>query len=164
LQRINALRINCLGTSGCQQLLECQETVPSQVAQLLAVGLLERIVEAGQQLEAVGGDLGHDHSAVLCGFPRTRDQAAFDQAVEKAGDIGVASDHSAGNFAAGQAVWRPAEDAEDVVLRGRQVFGLENLSGAAGEQVAGAEEVEEGEFFEAGGTALFVCGLGAGFH
>jgi hypothetical protein len=46
----------------------------------------------------------------------TTDEAALFEAVEEAGDIGIAGDHAVRDFAAEQAFWRSPQNAQDVVL------------------------------------------------
>src|SRR6266566_8224910 len=69
------------GTAGVQQLGERPESLLSELAQLLAMDLLYRRVEPGQEFESRRRDLGHYHSPIL-GFPAARDQLALFQAIE----------------------------------------------------------------------------------
>src|SRR6266550_891054 len=65
---ISAKKINSAATARLQKFAERPKTLPPQVPQLLAMGLLHRCIEHGKQFEAFRGDTGHYHSPVL-GFP-----------------------------------------------------------------------------------------------
>lgn len=103
-------------------------------------------IEACEKLQARRSNAGH-HRAAVFDFTGSRDEVALFEAVEKAGDVWIACDHAIGYFSAGEAFGRATQDAEDVVLGGREVFGFEDMVEAAGEHVRGAEEVEERGFF-----------------
>ena len=85
------------------------------------------------------------------------DQAAGFEAVEQAGHVRVAGDHPVADLAAGDALRRrvrvpavaaagarAAEDAEHVVLRGRDAVRLEQLGQVAHQHVRGPHHREEG--------------------
>jgi len=115
------------GTAGgLQEAAQCPKPFPPQVAQLLTVGFFNRCIETGEKFESTRRNPGHHHSPVS-GFSVPRDQAALLQAVQKTRNVGISCNHAIGNLAAGQAIRRSPKDAEDVVLVGREVFGLENL-------------------------------------
>src|SRR6266436_1136454 len=115
-----------VGTGGRQELRKRPQPVSSQVPQLLAVGLLNRLIQTRQKLESLGSDLSNYGSAVL-GVTKTRDQATFFHAVEQARDIWIPSNHAAGNFSARQAVRRSPQNAEHVVLCRRDILRFQDL-------------------------------------
>src|SRR5580692_11279229 len=146
------------GARNPQQISKFPKPFPAQVAQLLAVGLLDRFIQLAQNLESVRLDLRHNHPTVLC-FPPARDQTTFFQPVQQSGDVGVSRNHAARYLAAGQAVRRPAQDAEHVVLRRRKVLGLEKQGQAPRQHVRSAQQVEECSFLSTGRAPPFVSGL-----
>src|SRR6266481_5669780 len=115
-----------VGTGGGQELRKRPQPASSQVPQLLAVDLLNRLIQTGQKLESLGRDLSDYCSAVL-GVTETRDQATFFQAVEQARDIWIPSNHAAGNFSARQAVRRSPQNAQHVVLCRRDILRFQDL-------------------------------------
>src|SRR5580704_8190939 len=121
------------------------------------MGFLNRCVEAGQNLEAVGSDPDHYHAAVP-GFAAARNQAALFQSVKQARDVRIAGNHAGSNFAARKALWSSAQDAQHVVLRRRQILGLENQNQAAGEHVGGARQIQKSGLLRTLGTTSFVAG------
>lgn len=121
-----------------QQLGECPEPLPSQVAELPAMGFLHWFIEAGQEFESGRRDPGRHHSPVP-GFPAASDQAAPFQAVEKASDVRIPRNHAVGNLATGEPFDRSAQDAEHIILRHGKVLGLENRDQAAGQHVGRAQ-------------------------
>ena len=123
-----------------QQFGQRPQTFSPQMAQLLAVRFLHRLVEPAQKLESVRSDPRHHHSAIF-GFPAARDKIPLFQPVKKARDVGIASNHAAGNLAAGKAIRRAPEDPQHVVLVAREVVRLENRSDAAPKQVRRAQQV-----------------------
>jgi len=129
------------GAGGLEQGGQGAESPATQVAQLAAMDIADRAVHAGQQPCAVLGDAGQNHAAIWI-LAAARDELAALQAVKKAGDVRVAGDHAAGDFAAGKALGCTAQDAENVVLGGGELLGLEQLRDAAGECVGGAQEFE----------------------
>lgn len=110
------------------------------------MAVLDWLIELREQFQAGRRDASH-HRAAVFDFTGSRDEVALFEAVEKAGYVGVACDHAVGYFSAGEAFGRAAQDAEDVVLSGREVFSFEDVVEAAGEHVRGAEEIEERGFF-----------------
>src|SRR5256885_14964542 len=88
-----------LGTARVQQFSERPKPLPSQVPQLLAMGLFHWRIEPGQRLEPFRSDPGHYHSPVL-GFPAARNQLPLFQAVEQPGNVRIPRNHAAGNLAA----------------------------------------------------------------
>ena len=97
-------------------------------------------LEAAQKLESVWADPGHHHSAIF-GFPAARDKIPLFQSVKKARDVRIASNHSTGDLAAGEAIRRAPEDPQHVVLIAREVVRLKNCSDAAPKQVRRAQQV-----------------------
>src|SRR6266436_6076386 len=135
-----------IGTGSGQELRKRPQPVSSQVPQLLAVDLLNRLIQTGQKLESLGSDLSNYCSAVL-GVTETRDQATFFQAVEQARDIRIPSNHAAGNFSARQAVRRSPQNAEHVVLCRRDILRFQNLGQTSRQQVTGTQQVHERSLF-----------------
>ena len=111
-----------------------------------ADGIANRLFERAQQGGGFGGEVGADHAAIG-GGAGALDEAALFHSVEKARHIGVASDHTGGDFAAGESGGAGAgEDAEDVVLGVGEAKWVEGFLDAAEEPAGGALEVEEGLF------------------
>src|SRR4029077_6148160 len=106
--------------------------------------------------ESIGGNARLNHAAVLR-LPSASDQPSGFQAIKQASDVGIPRDEPATDPAAGQAILSGAsKDAQDVVLRGGEVVGLEQDFGAAGEGLGGAHQADKDAFLERG--------LGAGFR
>lgn len=121
----------------------------AEMAELAAVEFADGRAEAREQREARSCNTNKDFAAIGI-FTAAADETSFFEAVEKAGDVGVAGDHAAGDLATEQAFVGAAQDAQDVVLiRGEVVF-FEEQGGAAGEQVSGAHEFDENGFLRAG--------------
>jgi hypothetical protein len=110
------------------------------------VEIADRLIEALEQAEALRSN-ADEHFTAVGVLATSTDEAALFEAVEKAGDIRVAADHSHRDFAAEQAIGGAAQDTENVVLVGREVVLHEELGGAAGKQVDGAGELNEDGFF-----------------
>src|SRR5579872_2410831 len=117
-------------------------------------------IEFPQELQSLRGDARENHAAVF-GFAAPRDQRALFEAVEQAGDVGVAGDHTLGNLAARQTFGRASQDAENVVLDRGHVAGPEDLLDVAGEQLRRTHQANEGVFF---GTSEAADGFGGMFH
>lgn len=108
----------------------------------------DRFIELGKQLQAFAGDARGNHAAVG-GVAGTGGEAAFFQAIEETGDVGIASDHAVANFAAGKAAWTgSAEDAKDVVLDWGKLEGTEEFGFLLQERIRSTKEIEEGLLFE----------------
>jgi hypothetical protein len=101
------------------------------------VEVADRLIEALEQAEAPRSNADQDFPAVGILTTATNKAALFEP-VEEAGDIRVAADHSRRDFAAEQAIGGAAQDTQNVVLIGREVVLLEEVGGAAGQQVDGA--------------------------
>lgn len=133
-----------------------------EMGELFAVEFEEGGVDGGEECEAVGGDAGGDDAAVL-GVAGSGEQAAGFEAVEEAGDVGIAGDHvTADGFAGHALIAGAAEDAQEVVLDVGEVVGLEEFLEAAEEEVCGAQNVKEDFLFDAieGANASdFLCQL-----
>ena len=123
-----------------QQFGQRPQPFSPQMAELLAVRFLHRLVEAAQKLESIWADPGHHHSAIF-GFPAARDKIPLFQPVKKACDVRIAGNHTASNLAAREAIRRAPEDPQHVVLIARDIVGLENRSDAAPKQVRRAQQV-----------------------
>ena len=100
-------------------------------------------IEGAEQVKAGGGDLGADDAAVAA-VAVLEDEAAFFEAGEKTGDVGLCGDHAAADLGAGEASGDGStKDAEHVVLRGGDAPGAGAvLKGAVG-KVGGAHDVEQ---------------------
>jgi hypothetical protein len=133
---------------GGQQLAQRSEPVFPEMAQQLAVYLLNRFIQAIHQLEALGRDARQYHTPVAA-VSGPRKQAALFHAVEEPGDVGIPCDHAAGNLSAGKPLRRPSQDAQDVVLSLRKVFSLEDPERSSGQHVGSAEQVQECRLFRA---------------
>jgi hypothetical protein len=106
-------------------------------------GAIERIHE----LETGTGEAMDDYAAVRAGTIAEQ-KAAFFEAVHEAGDIGVAGYETAGNLFGTDAAGGAAEDAEDVVLSGRERVRLQQAADLLHEQAGGANDGEDGLLFE----------------
>jgi hypothetical protein len=135
-----------LGAGQTQQFCEDAEALAPEVPKLPAVGGLDGIIQAAKKLQTFGGDASPDGSPVF-GLATARDQSELFEAVKQAGDVGVPGNHSAGDFSTGQAFGRAAQDAEDVVLSGRDILGFENLNQPSRQEIGGAHKFEKGGFF-----------------
>lgn len=125
------------------------EVVGGDVGELLAVEGEEGVVEFFEESEAFGGDAGGDDAAIA-GIASAEDEAPGGEAVEEAGDVGVAGDHVFGDgFAGHTGVAGTSEDAEDVELDGGEAEGFEEFLESAEEEVSGAQDVEGDFLFEA---------------
>lgn len=124
--------------------------------ELAAVELFEGFIDGGEALEAGGGDPGADDAAVV-GLAVALEPALALDAVEQAGDVGLAGDHAFADFAAGEAGGAgAAQDAQDIILGGGDVEGPEEIGEGAIELIGGAEDLEEGLLLRGGdGLAQF---------
>jgi hypothetical protein len=145
-----------------KQFIQGPKPRPPQMAELPSVTLLYWFIETAQQFEAVRRDARHHHPPVPA-FAAAGDQTAPFQAVEKAGDVGIAGDHSAGDVAAGQSVGRTAQDAEHVVLVGGKVVLLEQCGQLAGQGVGRAQQLKEHRLLRTFPTT-FALGLICNLH
>src|SRR5229473_5698955 len=94
---------------------------------------LHWLIQFLQEPESFGGYARLNHAAVLR-FTSASDQSSGFQAIEQASGVGIPRDEPATDLAAGQALLSGAsQDAQDVVLRGGEVVGLEQDFAAAGE-------------------------------
>ena len=110
--------------------------------------VVDGLFERSKKLQSFAGDADGDDAAIR-GFAGAGSKSAFFEAVGEAGDVGIAGDHAAGDFAAGESVGAGStEDTEDVVLGGGDTEGIQKRSFFLEECVGGAEEIEEGFFFE----------------
>lgn len=74
------------------------------------------LIERGEQLHPLASDADSDNAAIGR-FARTGGETTLFQAVDEAGDVGVARDHTAADFTTGEPfLSRAAQDAESVVL------------------------------------------------
>jgi hypothetical protein len=113
------------------------------VGELAAVHVDNRLIEFLENAGSFGGESCGNDAAVL-GVAVAGDEVAGLEAVEEAGDVGVAGDEMfADAFAGHAAVAGAAEDAKDVVLGGGEVVGFEEFLETAGDVVGGADQVEE---------------------
>lgn len=103
----------------------------------------QRTVDPGQQLAAAPGDADLDYPPVVAGAP-ARDQALGLEAVQQPGHVGHRRDHPLADLTARQPLGvRTPEDAQGVVLSGRQAVGLEEPGVLPVEQRGAAQEVQE---------------------
>ncbi len=131
-----------------EQINQQFQVTRAQVAEYPFARLEDRAIEGGEEFETGGSDSGGNHPAVLR-VAGTLGEAALFEPVKQAGDIGVASDHAAGNLAAGEPVRTgAAKDAQHVVLGVGELLRIENGGMGALQSVSGAEEVEESLFLE----------------
>ena len=126
---------------------------------MAVVGLADGVVEVVKEGQSRGCDADKDFTAIWI-LAAAADEAALFEAVEEAGDIGIAGDHAAGDLAAEQAVGRAAQDAKDVVLVRGEVVAFQELGRCAGEEISGADEIDEDGFLGTGGG--FGCSRYAG--
>lgn len=147
--------------AGFKEMGEPAELLCLEVAELAAVEGADGLIEAGEKAEPFGGDAGEDAAAVGM-LAAAGDQPAFFEAIEQAGDIGVAGDHAGGDFPAQQAFGSAAQDTERVVLGRGKAMLAEKLRGTPREPVGGALDFDEKHFLGAGGAGR--AGLGAVAH
>ena len=131
---------------GFEEFDQLPEAVIAEMGQLPAMGGGEGVLQALDEFQSGGRDGGTDDAAIGFGAAPA-DEAAFFEAVEQAGDIGIAGEHAVGDFSAGQALkgaagLDAAEDSQDVVLRGREADGLKHFDGVADEHVGGPDDIE----------------------
>jgi hypothetical protein len=126
-----------------------REFLLGDVGQLFEMVIEDGFVEFLEELQAFGGDANGDDAAVA-GIALPGDRAAGFEAVEEAGDVGVARDHAFADFFAGEAVgFCEAEDSQDVVLCDGEFIGFKELIETAHEMVGGPHEAEEHFLLEA---------------
>jgi len=113
------------------------EAIALHVAELAAMGLVNRLIKLGEEGQASFGDGGADDAAIG-GLAMAGDQAAFFQAIQEAGHIGVAGNHAAGDFLASEAAGSDAaENAEDIILCCGEAEGFEDGGGLPHQGVGG---------------------------
>jgi hypothetical protein len=128
----------------------------ADVAELLFVQVVHRVIELFENVEPGGSDAGFDDAAVF-GLAFASDQGALFHAIEQAGHIGIAGDHAVADTLTGKAGGAGAtENAQDVVLGAGEAVSLDEEVGVLGEAVGGAEESYEDFGFEAGGNGFAV--------
>src|SRR5579862_1738996 len=103
----------------------------------------DRRVQIAQQIESMGRDAGHNHTAVA-GLAAARNQGAFFEPIEQSGNVRIAGNHALADLTTGQSIGSAAEDAQDVVLSWGNIRLAQDLFHVAGEQLSGAYEAEEG--------------------
>jgi len=116
------------------------------MAELTVVEVAHRLMEMGKQGDPGRCNADQDFAPVGI-FAAAADEGAFLEAVEEAGNVGVAGDHAAGDFAAEEALGGAAQDAEDVVLIRGEVLFFEELGWGSREQVGAAHQLDEHDFF-----------------
>jgi len=100
--------------------------------------------------EAVVGDARIDDAAVLQ-VPRLLDHPARLESIEKAGEVGVVSDHPLGDLPALEPVLPcTLEDTQDVELRRREIGGAEGLGDPSRRHLGRAQDLEEDRLLETG--------------
>lgn len=131
-----------------EQINQQFQVTRAQVAEHTLARLDDRAIERGKEFQPGGGDSGGNHPAVLR-VTGTLGEAAPFEPVKETGDIGVSSDHAAGDLAAGEPVRTgAAKDAQHIVLGVGELLRIENGGMGALQSVSGAEEVEESLFLE----------------
>lgn len=151
-----------------EELRELLELAAGHVSELGEVEFADGAVEPGEQIEAGLGDADEDDAAVLVDAVAFG-QAAFDEAIDQAGDIGDLCDELLADGLAGDTVAAgggecggavvlavadgaravgvigvAAEDAEGVVGGFAQAVGAEEPLKVPGEAAGGAKDVEVG--------------------
>ena len=132
------------------------EFVLGHVGELAFVAIHHGLLEFREEGEALRGDAG-GHDAAVFRVPLTGDEASRFEAIEQAGDVGVAGDHSLGDGFAGEAVGGGiSEDSQDVELGGGETPRFEKFVKIAHQAIGGADDVEEDLHLEAleGATAM----------
>ena len=100
------------------------------------------VIQPRQQFQSGRRDpRPHDPAVVLAARPR--DQAALLHAIQQPRHVRVAADHPIGHFPARQPVApRAAEDAEHVVLRGREIRIAQHFGHLTLEHIRGPRHVQ----------------------
>jgi hypothetical protein len=142
-------------TAGEHKAGEVTEPLRAKKPQLPAMYLAHGTIEAGKQLEAGRGNADKDFPPIGI-LAAAADEGALFKAIEKAGNIRIAADHAARDFAAQQALGCSTQDTQHVVLIRREVMVAKELIRAAGEQVDGPEKIDKNGFFRTN------FGLGSG--
>jgi len=106
------------------------------------MGFLYRSIKPGQECQPLQRDPRLHHAPVL-GFAAARGQATLLQAVEQPSDVGISCNHAISDFAASEPVRCSAQYPEHVVLRRREILGLQNLSRPSRQHVGRTQQVEE---------------------
>src|SRR5581483_2492340 len=144
-----------LFAGGFQQLHQRAEPFPAHVSELALMKLGYRPIQIPQKLQSLWSDSRQDHTPVFR-FTAARNQFAFFQAVQQSRDIRIARNHAFSDLAAGQALRRTTENAENVVLGWRDVSRLQQQLTPARQQVRGSHEADENVLFQAAkGMARF---------
>ena len=103
----------------------------------------DRLIQPLEQVEPFRGDKRSNHPSIIR-LPAAGDQAALGKAIEQPRDIRIAREHPLGDLPAGKSgLARAAEDAEGIVLRGRQAGRLEEFFKPAAQQIGAAEDIQE---------------------
>jgi hypothetical protein len=109
------------------QLHQGLQAFSSQVSQLLVVDLLDRFIESRQQCKSFVRNSSQHHPPIL-GFTAARRESSFFQPVQQSCDVRIPRNHAVPNFTAGKSLRRSTQNAQDVILRRRQLFGFQQLS------------------------------------
>jgi hypothetical protein len=130
------------------------------MAEQQAVGFKHRRVELPEQLPSRLGDASENHPPVFR-LTAAGNQAASFKPVQKPCNIGVSADHAISDLAASEALGRPPEDPQHVVL-GRGYLGCsEHRLEPPGQLIGRDRERDEDLFLEYAGAAP---GIGVGSH
>jgi hypothetical protein len=144
--------------AGEQQTRQFTEFPGTEMTKLAAMKVANRLIEMSKKVEPLGCNVNENLAPV--GMPAAAaDEAALFEAVEEAGNVRLAGDHSRGNFAAEEAIGSAAKNAEHVVLIRGQVVFFQELGRAAGEQVGGSGELDKNGLLV---TLAGVGGTGSG--
>ena len=131
------------------------------MAELFFVKLVDRPIQLPQQLQPFRRDPGFDDAAVLC-LAFAGDEFLLFHAIEKPRNVRITRDHAFADTAAEEAIGLCAtENAKNIVLRGGQAGGFNELLGRLGEGIGGLEDGNEEVVFEVD------CGarrIGSGIH
>lgn len=126
-----------------QEFDQLLQFVPLQMPQLPLVALTDRGIQLGEQFEPRVGDADQNDPAIVF-QPQPRDQAAVFELVEQSGDVRRAGDESARKAEGGQPLGASAaEQAQGVVLLGRQVVLAEQLVFEHAQAIIRPPEIEE---------------------
>ncbi len=121
----------------------------AQMAKHVALEVVLPFVEFGEESQTFFRDTCRDDAAVFrCA--RTFDEATLLKSVEQACDVGIVSDHSFTDLAAGKSgVSGAAKDAQDVELGRRDVERLQGLGEPTRQEIGSSLQIKEDFLFEA---------------
>ena len=113
------------------------------VAKLSPVQVVYGLIELFEEFQAIRGDTGLNDAPVVI-LPLAGDQTVFFHAIQEAGHVRVAGNHSIGDAAAEKTLrFCAAEDAQDVVLGRRKTGRLDEMLGSLRQGIGNFEESNE---------------------